>query len=181
MPHTWMPARAMALVTLWLLVAGVGFAFAQDTGSPGTPPAPQPAGSDSVARDSAQTFETPSAAAVGISGADRIAEIRAGFTPENRRYSRIRQTLGFVSPIYDIVIALVLLFSGLSAWMRDVAHARFKRRYPRVLVYLALYIPISLLLTFRSRCTRVSSSSISSGSRTRTSSSGWRTRARTCS
>ncbi len=124
------PARALALVTLFLLVVAAGPAFAQGTGAPAN--AGVPAISDSVTADTAAiAMADTGAAAAGLSGVDRIAEIRAGFTPENKRYARIRATLGFVSPLIDILIALVLLTTGASAWMRDVAHARFKRRYPR--------------------------------------------------
>ena len=79
---------------------------------------------------------------------DYVAEVRANFTPENRSYWSTRSTLGFIRPLYDVGVALLLLFSRLSARMRDVAYARAASRYPRVLIYLVLYLVVSFVLDF---------------------------------
>src|SRR6185295_15932853 len=50
--------------------------------------------------------------------ADPIAEVRAGFTPANRRYARVRQALALVDPLWDIAAALLLLATGLAARLR---------------------------------------------------------------
>src|SRR6185503_20180704 len=60
----------------------------------------------------------------------------------------IRSALGFASPAYDILVALLLLFSGLSARMRDLAYRISPRRYVRVLVYLVQFIAVSFVLDF---------------------------------
>src|SRR5215510_1502146 len=90
------------------------------------------------------TFPVPDSASVASAlkpapPRDYVADIRAAFTPENRAYSSSRTALAFVGPLYSVVVAVVLLFSGLSARMRDLAHALARRRYPRVLVYFTLY------------------------------------------
>jgi len=79
---------------------------------------------------------------------DYIAEVRANFTPENRAYSDVRAALGFISPLYEIAVALLLLFSGLSARFRDIAYARAKGRYLRVLIYLVLFSAAGFVLDF---------------------------------
>lgn len=70
---------------------------------------------------------------------DYIAELRAGFTPENRSYAHTKTVLRIVRPLAAIGLALLFLFSGLSAALRDVAHGLGHRRYPRLLVYVILY------------------------------------------
>src|SRR6266850_5771666 len=88
-----------------------------------------------------------SAAAGGQAPAhDYLAEIRANFTPENRAYSSTRSALGFVDPFYTILVAVLLLFSGLSARMRDIAYDLVKGRYLRVLVYLVMFSAVSFIL-----------------------------------
>ena len=83
---------------------------------------------------------------------DYIAEVRAAFTPENRAYSGTRIVLAFVTPFYEILIALLILFSGLASVMRDVAHNLGRRLYVRVLVFLALYTVAEFALTFPLIC-----------------------------
>jgi STE24 endopeptidase len=70
---------------------------------------------------------------------DYIAEVRASFTPESRAYAHTRVALDFIDPFYTLLICGVLLFSGLSARMRDIAHRAGPRRYLRVLVYFFLF------------------------------------------
>jgi len=79
---------------------------------------------------------TPKAAA----GRDYVAEVRANFTPENRAYSNTRSALAVLSPIYDIAVALLLLFTGLSARMSAFAASRVRGRYLRMLAYFSLFI-----------------------------------------
>ena len=100
------------------------------------------AAADSTAADSlaaTSAVATPAPAPAPAPARDYIAEVRANFTPENRAYSSTRSVLGFVDPLYTIVVALILLFSGLSAKLRDIACDLAKRRYVRVLVYFMLY------------------------------------------
>ncbi len=78
---------------------------------------------------------------------DYLADVRAGFTPQNRAYARLKTILRFVSPLYGLMIGALILFSGLAAGMRDVAHALGHRRYVRVLVFLILYAIVTSLLT----------------------------------
>ena len=89
-----------------------------------------------------------SSPAPAASGADYLAQVHAEFTPENRRYSRIRTLLGFLSPFYAIATSLILLFTGLSARMRDVAHRMFRHRYGRMLVYFTLFTLVGFVLDF---------------------------------
>ncbi len=110
---------ALAIALALSLACGARAAHADDSAG-----APAPASMSSAAADSAR--------------------FRALFTPENRRYARVRQVLAVVEPLYDVAILVLLLVSGLSARMRDVAHARARRRYVRVLVYLALFTLVML-------------------------------------
>ena len=119
----------MRVLTLALaLLASAGPVHAQPAPAPGTPAAlsarPAPA---SAPRD-------------------YLAEVRANFTPENRAYASTRVTLGFIEPFYMVLVSAILLFTGLSARMRDVAHALGGRRYVRVLAYLVLYSALGFVL-----------------------------------
>ena len=70
---------------------------------------------------------------------DYVAEARAAFTPENRAYQRQRVALAIVSPLVGIAVGLLLLFTGVAQWMRDLANARVKGQWARVLVFFTLY------------------------------------------
>ncbi|MFN8588712.1 MAG: M48 family metallopeptidase [Candidatus Eisenbacteria bacterium] len=83
----------------------------------------------------------------GASVRDYLAEARAGFTPENRAYSHTRVFLRLVGPLYGILAGLFVMFSGLSARFRDIAHGLGHRRYVRVLVYFSLYATAIFLLS----------------------------------
>ncbi len=84
----------------------------------------------------------------GAAGRDYLAQIRADFTPLNRDYANTRAALGFIDPLYALLVALFLLFSGLSARMRDLAHRVGSRAYARTLVYLALFLVADFVLSF---------------------------------
>ena len=70
---------------------------------------------------------------------DYLAEARAAFTPENRAYQRQRVTLAIVSPLVSIAVGLLLLFTGVAQRMRDLANARARGQWARVLVFFTLY------------------------------------------
>ena len=75
---------------------------------------------------------------------DYLAEARAAFTPENRAYQRQRVALAIVSPLATIAVGLLLLFTGVAQRMRDLAEARAKGHWARVLIFFTLY---SLVMT----------------------------------
>jgi len=79
---------------------------------------------------------------------DYVAEVRANFTPEARRYARTRQALAFVDPFYALLVAAIILFTGLSARMRNVATSVGTFRYVHTLLYFVLYVLVSWVLTF---------------------------------
>jgi len=79
---------------------------------------------------------------------DYLAEMRAGFTPQNRVYWRTQVVLAFVGPLVAILVALLILFSGLSARMRDIAALLSRRRWVRLLVFFTLYTLIVYVVTF---------------------------------
>src|SRR5262249_2418006 len=58
---------------------------------------------------------------------------------QNRAYSNMKTALRFVSPLYGVLAGLLVLFSGLSAKMRDIAHRAGSSRWLRILVYFGLY------------------------------------------
>lgn len=139
------PSRALrsALAPALILIAALA-------GAPGAQALPDPAGSQPLPR-----FPADSVVARALAGLDAratprdyIAEVRAGFTAENRDYSGTRTVLALVSPLYDILIALVILFSGLAVTMRRVAHGLGQRLYVRVLVFLILYVAADFVLGF---------------------------------
>jgi Zn-dependent protease with chaperone function len=79
---------------------------------------------------------------------DYIAMVRAAFTAESRAYATTHAALGFLVPLTMILLGLFILFSGLSAWMRDVACASSRRAYVQILVYLLLYLVAVSVLSF---------------------------------
>ena len=72
----------------------------------------------------------------------------ANYTPENRAYATTRVALGFIGPIYAILVALFFLFSGLSAWIAEGARRVSRRGYVQVMVYLAIYLALDFVLSF---------------------------------
>lgn len=114
---------------------GASEAVAPDLATPGS------AAVDSVAADSAAAAPVPPPR-------DYVAEVRADFTPENRAYSGTQTALGFIAPLYGLLVALLILFSGLAAKMRDIAHNLGDRLYVRVLVFLTLYTIVDFVLGF---------------------------------
>jgi len=77
---------------------------------------------------------------------DYIAELRSGFTAEDRDYARLKTIMRVVRPLAGIAICTLFLFSGLAAALRDVAHALGHRLYARMLVFLILFTSIVGLL-----------------------------------
>ncbi|MCC6348810.1 MAG: M48 family metallopeptidase [Candidatus Eisenbacteria bacterium] len=77
---------------------------------------------------------------------DYLAEARASYTPVNRAYQNTRVVTAFAGPILGALVLLVLLFTGISARFRDIAHALGHRLYVRVLVYFALLLTATTLL-----------------------------------
>jgi STE24 endopeptidase len=142
---------SIAALALMALLPWVSIAAPQ---SPAVPAGGSPA-MDSLAADSLAL-----GSGVGVTPApppaprDYIAEVRAAFTRENRAYSGTRIVLAFVTPLYDILIAMLILFSGLASVMRDIAHNLGKRLYVRVLVFLVLYIVAEFVLAFPLTCYR---------------------------
>lgn len=100
---------------------------------------------------SAETLAASAAPAVAIPAAaasDYLGQIRARYSPENRAYSDRKTLLRLLSPFYTVLVGALLLVTGLSARLRDVAHAIASRRYLRVLVYLVLLTVVLFVLNF---------------------------------
>lgn len=74
---------------------------------------------------------------------DYVTEVRANFTPENRVYWTTRSAISLLWPFYSILIGALLLFTGFSARLRDIAHARAKGRYLSALLYFTLLSIVS--------------------------------------
>ena len=81
----------------------------------------------------------PAAMATARPPRDYVAEARASFTPENRDYQRIRVVLSLLSPLVGVAAGLLLLFTGLAQRFRDLARARARGRWGRVLLFFTLY------------------------------------------
>ncbi len=134
--------RRWLLVTLALTALAaiaLAFAFAQDAD-----PASNLAATDSTHAPDSTTVST----AAPAPPRDYLAEVRANFTPENRAYAARRTMLGFLEPLWAIAVGLVILFSGLSARMRDIAYSIGHRRYVQILVFFTLYTVVGFVLTF---------------------------------
>lgn len=132
------PARLMSLASLVLALLAVAAPADSTLSNP-----PEPADSDSVAIAAPTTFPAPP-----LTRRDYLAEVRSNFTPDNRAYSRTRMALAFVTPIYAVVMALLVLFSGLAAKLRDIAHVMGRRLYVRVLIFLVMYMAVDFVLAF---------------------------------
>ena len=103
---------------------------------------------DSIAvADSVQIADSLAAAAPSPPR-DYLAEIRDNFGPESRAYWGTRTALAFLEPLTTILIALLVLFSGLSAKLRDIAEVMGRSRWVRLLVFFTLYTLVVYLLTF---------------------------------
>jgi Zn-dependent protease with chaperone function len=101
------------------------------------------------AADSTGVAGTGAADSTGAASApDYIARVRAEFTPENRAYASIQVALGLIAPLVDIVIGLLLLWTGLSARARDLAFSWARRHYLRVLFYFVLFSLATFVLEF---------------------------------
>ena len=100
---------------------------------------------DSAALDSMALDSAVVAPAVAR---DYLAETRAAFTPQNRVYAALKVALRFIEPLYLILASLVVLFSGLAAKLRDIAHNLGGRRWVRVLAFLLLYSLLLFVATF---------------------------------
>jgi Zn-dependent protease with chaperone function len=144
-------ALALGLILLSPAAARSQEAPANPAAAAGRPTANAPAAdsSSSAARDSASATAMADSAAATTAPPPRdlLAEVHSQFTPENRAYSRTRVVLAVVEPIYTVLLALLLLFSGLSSRLRDLAERAGRLRYLHVLVYLALFTLVTFLLT----------------------------------
>jgi STE24 endopeptidase len=67
-------------------------------------------------------------------------------SPEARRYNRIRRWLGIADFIIGVVFLIVLLVTGWSGWLRDLAYRPFQNYSLAVFVYLLLLLLISKAL-----------------------------------
>jgi Zn-dependent protease with chaperone function len=146
-------ARA-ALLAVCLAVCAPALAAAQDAPAAGPPGAPNlvvPGDATALVGDSAWVDSATAGDLVAEPAEpppDHVAEVRASFTPENRAYASMRVFLAFLDPVYSITVALLVLFSGLAARLRDIAHGLGHRRYVRMLVFLLLYMGVGFVLTF---------------------------------
>lgn len=100
-------------------------------------PVPEPADIDTVAG----TALPDTAAAT-----DYVEAVREAFTPENRRYSRTGVTLAVIAPFYALLMAMLVLFTGWSAKIRDLAVRVTRFRYVHTLIYVALYSLVAAVL-----------------------------------
>jgi len=105
------------------------------------------AAADSLAGGEAMAIN-PAAPVPAPPPRDYVAEARANFTAENRSYAGTRTALGFVEPFYALLVALLILFSGLAAKLRDLACRLSRRLYFQVLVFLTLYTVVDFVLGF---------------------------------
>jgi Zn-dependent protease with chaperone function len=142
---------ARAWATCLLLAATLAPVVALAAGEPDTIDAgvlSTPAREASPDSSAADTLQHSAAAEPLPTARDYLAEMRANFTPENRAYSNLKVAIRFLEPVYALLVGLLVLFSGFSADLRNVAHAMGRRRWVRVLVFLALYTLVVFVATF---------------------------------
>jgi len=73
----------------------------------------------------------------------------AGDSPEARRYNRIRRWLGIADFVIGVAFLVVLLLTGWTNWLRDLALRRGFQNYTlAVFIYLFLLLLISRVLSF---------------------------------
>jgi Zn-dependent protease with chaperone function len=157
------PAHTWAILIQIALGVALGVAVAGAAAVPDTPPAERAGASAEsivVLPDSLigahpdSTTADSLAARLTSARRDYIAEVRAGFTTDNRAYSGTRTVLALFGPFYDLIIALLILFSGLSAAMGNIARGLGRRLYVQVLVFLILYTVVDFMLGFPLACYR---------------------------
>jgi STE24 endopeptidase len=100
-----------------------------------------------TARADSAAAETTATDTLAAPRRDYLDEMRANFTAENRAYSGLKVAMRFLDPLYAILVGLLVLFSGLSASLRDVAHTMGRRLWVRILVYLGLYTLVVFVAT----------------------------------
>ena len=69
-------------------------------------------------------------------------------TPEMTRHSRIRYALYFIGTAYGFGVLLLILNSGWSRKLRDLAARLTSNRFFMAMIYIALFTLVSALLTF---------------------------------
>src|SRR5246127_4051998 len=70
-----------------------------------------------------------------------------GDSPEARRYNRIRRWLGISDFVVGFVFLILLLMTGWSGWLRDLAYRLGFQNYPvSLFIYLLLLLVIGKLL-----------------------------------
>lgn len=103
---------------------------------------------DAAMADSALAADSLSVAEPAPPPRDYLAEIHDNFGPESRAYWGTRTALAFIEPLTTILVALLVLFSGLAAKLRDVAAVMGRSRWVRLLIVLTLYTLAVYALTF---------------------------------
>lgn len=78
----------------------------------------------------------------------RPAELEVEVTPEMREHSRIRNILYFAGFFYGCAVLLIILGTGLSRRMRDVAMRWGKKPFASTVIFVALFSVVSAILTF---------------------------------
>ncbi len=79
---------------------------------------------------------------------DLVAEALAAYTPENRSYQQIRTVLELTTPFVPVLLTFVLYAMGVFQRLRDLAYARAKGRWLRMLIFFSGYSVIMALLMF---------------------------------
>lgn len=143
-----LPIALRAVLALTAILVFEGPALAQEV------PAADSAGTvdslaeevdfDAVALDTTQV----DSALAAIAPPDYVARVRTNYTPDNRSYQATRVALAFLEPFYALLVGVVVLFSGLAARIRDIAHGMGRSLYVRVLVYLAIYTTLGFVLAY---------------------------------
>lgn len=112
--------------------------------APGLPQYAGPPGPEGDPVQTASAGEAPGTPAAG----DYVAAARAGFSPVNRLYASARLVLRIIEPLYAVVVALLILSSGMASAMRDLAWRGSRGRYSRALLFLVLYSAVGFVMTF---------------------------------
>ncbi|HYM60244.1 MAG TPA: M48 family metallopeptidase [Thermoanaerobaculia bacterium] len=94
------------------------------------------------------TAAAPATQTAPAPAAKPASRFEVKISPEMLKHSYIEEALYFVEWIYDVAVLLILLATGLSKHMRDLAARMVRRPFVLAMIYFALYLVASAILEF---------------------------------
>jgi STE24 endopeptidase len=139
----WKQAVIAAILVMLLPLCGMGSAAAQDLGA--APLAPV----------TVQTLPTHKAAVTKEIPFDPekatnayLARVSGAARERSDSYFEGGYVLMLVDTLYSIAVSALLLWAGISAWMRNLAQRLTRSKFLQVPIYVAMFIVITTVVTF---------------------------------